>query len=187
MTQPAPPPTRREIERKLSLRSAADGTGLLVPQPHHVLSTSPVAAPTFGSPSLGGETYTTTGTGTGTATDGAGMSEVDDLEDIGEEEEEGEEEFSEADEGIVGGRMGESDGGQPQARLPPARATNVEPVDEEMRRRMEGERLVKSGYLMKKGERRKTWKKRWFVLRTEKLAYYKDDKVSLPSASGTSG
>lgn len=32
---------------------------------------------------------------------------------------------------------------------------------------------IKSGYLWKKGERRKTWKKRWFVLRSAHLAYYK--------------
>ncbi|WVR06152.1 hypothetical protein IAU60_003182 [Kwoniella sp. DSM 27419] len=45
--------------------------------------------------------------------------------------------------------------------------------DEELQVGMEGERVVKSGYLVKKQERRK----RWFVLRTGKLAYYKDDKV----------
>ncbi|TFK70317.1 PH-domain-containing protein [Pluteus cervinus] len=33
--------------------------------------------------------------------------------------------------------------------------------------------VIKSGYLWKKGERRKTWKKRWFVLRSAHLAYYK--------------
>ncbi|KAA1467750.1 PH-domain-containing protein [Dentipellis sp. KUC8613] len=32
---------------------------------------------------------------------------------------------------------------------------------------------IKAGYLWKKGERRKTWKKRWFVLRPTHLAYYK--------------
>lgn len=77
----------------------------------------------------------------------------------------------------------------------------------EMRKGVEGERVVKSGYLLKKGERRKVgswlgvgglevvviascadggggcffdgqnWKKRWFVLRTEKMAYYKDERV----------
>ncbi|KAF9370472.1 hypothetical protein CPC16_003690, partial [Podila verticillata] len=36
--------------------------------------------------------------------------------------------------------------------------------------------ILKSGYLMKKGERIKIWKKKWFVLRTSKLAYYKDSK-----------
>ncbi|KAM6504484.1 pleckstrin-like protein [Amanita muscaria] len=37
-----------------------------------------------------------------------------------------------------------------------------------------GEGVIKSGYLWKKGERRKTWKKRWFVLRPHHLAYYKN-------------
>ncbi|KAG0250052.1 hypothetical protein DFQ27_009645 [Actinomortierella ambigua] len=36
--------------------------------------------------------------------------------------------------------------------------------------------IVKSGYLAKKGERLKIWRKRWFVLRTSKFAYYKDSK-----------
>ncbi|KAF9184297.1 hypothetical protein BGZ51_003411 [Haplosporangium sp. Z 767] len=36
--------------------------------------------------------------------------------------------------------------------------------------------VLKAGYLMKKGERIKMWKKKWFVLRTSKLAYYKDSK-----------
>jgi len=40
---------------------------------------------------------------------------------------------------------------------------------------------LKSGYLMKKGERRKAWKKRWFVLRGGQLAMYKSDKVRLSS------
>ncbi|KZT52318.1 PH-domain-containing protein [Calocera cornea HHB12733] len=37
------------------------------------------------------------------------------------------------------------------------------------------ETVIKTGYLFKKGERRKTWKKRWFVLRGAKLAYYKSN------------
>ncbi|KAF9287550.1 hypothetical protein BGZ68_001647 [Mortierella alpina] len=36
--------------------------------------------------------------------------------------------------------------------------------------------IIKAGYLMKKGERLKIWKRKWFVLRTSKLAYYKDNK-----------
>ncbi|KAJ7592926.1 pleckstrin-like protein [Mycena floridula] len=35
------------------------------------------------------------------------------------------------------------------------------------------ESVIKAGYLWKKGERRKTWKKRWFVLRPAHLAFYK--------------
>ncbi|KXN88624.1 Pleckstrin homology domain-containing family A member 2 [Leucoagaricus sp. SymC.cos] len=35
--------------------------------------------------------------------------------------------------------------------------------------------VLKSGYLSKKGERRKTWKKRWFVLRPTHLAFYKNE------------
>ncbi|KAG0331943.1 hypothetical protein BG004_001450 [Podila humilis] len=41
--------------------------------------------------------------------------------------------------------------------------------------------ILKSGNLMKKGERIKIWKKKWFVLRTSKLAYYKDNKVDYPN------
>ncbi|QRW04153.1 hypothetical protein RhiLY_03152 [Ceratobasidium sp. AG-Ba] len=38
------------------------------------------------------------------------------------------------------------------------------------------ETVLKSGFLWKKGERRKTWKKRWFVLRTAKLGLYKNEQ-----------
>ncbi|KAG9297176.1 hypothetical protein G9A89_019457 [Geosiphon pyriformis] len=45
---------------------------------------------------------------------------------------------------------------------------------------LQHEQLIKSGYLLKKQERRnvrgKHWKKRWFVLRSTRFAYYKDDK-----------
>ncbi|KAG8890781.1 hypothetical protein FRB98_004826 [Tulasnella sp. 332] len=41
---------------------------------------------------------------------------------------------------------------------------------------LDTENVVKSGYLLKKGERRKTWKKRWFVLRQTQLSYYKSSK-----------
>ncbi|KAH9052992.1 hypothetical protein EDB83DRAFT_2507029 [Lactarius deliciosus] len=39
--------------------------------------------------------------------------------------------------------------------------------------RAAGESDLRAGYLWKKGERRKTWKRRWFVLRSAHLAYYK--------------
>ncbi|KAG2187207.1 hypothetical protein INT44_004879 [Umbelopsis vinacea] len=38
------------------------------------------------------------------------------------------------------------------------------------------EKVIKAGYLLKKGEKRRTWKRRWFVLRATKMALYKDDK-----------
>ncbi|KAJ3413763.1 hypothetical protein HDV05_007582 [Chytridiales sp. JEL 0842] len=38
------------------------------------------------------------------------------------------------------------------------------------------ERVIRSGFLKKKGEQRKTWKKRWFVLRATRLSYYKNSK-----------
>ncbi|ORZ23580.1 hypothetical protein BCR42DRAFT_405055 [Absidia repens] len=41
---------------------------------------------------------------------------------------------------------------------------------------LQTEKACYSGYLLKKGEKRRTWKKRWFVLRTTKLAMYKDKK-----------
>ncbi|KAG8741385.1 hypothetical protein FRC10_002905 [Ceratobasidium sp. 414] len=41
---------------------------------------------------------------------------------------------------------------------------------------VKGELVLKSGFLWKKGERRKTWKKRWFVLRTAKLGLYKNEQ-----------
>ncbi|KAI8094839.1 uncharacterized protein B0P05DRAFT_568082 [Gilbertella persicaria] len=52
----------------------------------------------------------------------------------------------------------------------------TEPVSAEALELLKTEKVLKSGYLLKKGEKRRTWKKRWFVLRTTKLAMYKDKK-----------
>lgn len=41
------------------------------------------------------------------------------------------------------------------------------------KRKSSDETIIRSGYLWKKGERRKAWKKRWFVLRSAHLVYYK--------------
>lgn len=46
------------------------------------------------------------------------------------------------------------------------------PTDKEVK----DEVVIKSGFLWKKGERRKTWKKRWFVLRTAKIGLYKNEQ-----------
>ena len=32
--------------------------------------------------------------------------------------------------------------------------------------------VLKQGYLVKKGAKRKNWKKRWFVLKSDELTYY---------------
>ncbi|KAL7312257.1 hypothetical protein PS15m_008040 [Mucor circinelloides] len=53
---------------------------------------------------------------------------------------------------------------------------NMEPMSAEALELLETEKVLKAGYLLKKGEKRRTWKKRWFVLRTTKLAMYKDKK-----------
>ncbi|KAI9027607.1 hypothetical protein CLU79DRAFT_717107 [Phycomyces nitens] len=50
------------------------------------------------------------------------------------------------------------------------------PVSDDAVELLKNEKVILSGYLRKKGEKRRTWKKRWFVLRTTKLAMYKDDK-----------
>ncbi|OAJ40278.1 hypothetical protein BDEG_24033 [Batrachochytrium dendrobatidis JEL423] len=38
------------------------------------------------------------------------------------------------------------------------------------------EHIIMSGYLLKKGEQRRSWKRRWFVLRPGMLSYYQSDK-----------
>ena len=38
--------------------------------------------------------------------------------------------------------------------------------------------IVKQGYLTKKGAKRKNWTKRWFILKKDKLEYFKNPGVS---------
>ncbi|KNE56002.1 hypothetical protein AMAG_01846 [Allomyces macrogynus ATCC 38327] len=73
----------------------------------------------------------------------------------------------------------EGDGSPTAADALPAVPTVTE-TDAQWQLELERERLVRSGWLEKRGERRKTWKRRWFVLRATRLAYYKDESEYSP-------
>ncbi|KAK8858411.1 hypothetical protein IAR55_002638 [Kwoniella newhampshirensis] len=187
---PAQPPSRSEVERKLSFKSAAptsrsnespkkkkqshpppphvghpfphshsvsaysgnesDSSSIASSSlPHNIGSpnpTSPIISPTTNSVGLSAIAERRAAMGMGVGED---LDEMMELEDVEEEAE---------------GESGSED------------ENEMENMEGELQRGMEGERVVKSGYLYKKQERRKAWKKRWFVLRTGKLAYYKDEK-----------
>lgn len=46
--------------------------------------------------------------------------------------------------------------------------------------------IIRSGYLLKRGDKRKTWKKRWVVLRASRLAFYKNERVRCMAYTGIS-
>lgn len=103
------------------------------------------------------------------------LSAISEQEDVGS--------ASDSDASSIGGRGDAHDdhgaqasaaGGSGMARMP--RAMEQLRLSRESTRLSEST-LVKSGYLMKKGERRKAWQKRWFVLRGGQVAMYKSDKV----------
>nr|ODN86867.1 PH domain-containing protein [Cryptococcus depauperatus CBS 7841] len=173
---PAPPPSKLEIERKLSFRSAApprdspkksrklshtqhshsalsgndsDSSSIASSVPAGLSSPNLTTHPT--SPLLTPATTSVGGLSAIAERKFGGDEEIDTMIELEDVEEEGEE------------ANGES-------------ASEAEEGQDELQRDMEGERVVMSGYLWKKQERRKAWKKRWFVLRTNKLAYYKDEK-----------
>ncbi|KAK7016316.1 Pleckstrin y domain-containing family A member 1 [Favolaschia claudopus] len=144
MSSIVPPPSPQEIHRKLSV--------------HSMVGKSPRVAPpaVSGTESdsdsiLNSDTTLTPGAGSVYA---AMTGQMQPLSSIAERRsasggEESEDE--DADEEVGGWQTGETRNTQGSA----------------------GESVIKAGYLWKKGERRKTWKKRWFVLRTAHLAYYK--------------
>ncbi|KAG5458507.1 MAG: hypothetical protein BJ554DRAFT_1250 [Olpidium bornovanus] len=66
---------------------------------------------------------------------------------------------------IVGGDLGPT-GSRPFDSVVPGAPTKTE-----------NNVIVKCGYLWKRGAKYNGWKKRWFVLRNQKLAYYKNEKV----------
>ncbi|CAE6456736.1 unnamed protein product [Rhizoctonia solani] len=72
-----------------------------------------------------------------------------------------------------------------EKRSPSGEETDEDDEDEDDRvftargpteKEVKDELVIKSGFLWKKGERRKTWKKRWFVLRTAKIGLYKNEQ-----------
>lgn len=86
--------------------------------------------------------------------------------------------ISEAEDGIGSGSDSDASSvGGPRSPSSASRAFEKLRISRESTRLSESV-AVKSGYLMKKGERRKAWKKRWFVLRGGQVAMYKSDKVS---------
>jgi hypothetical protein len=86
--------------------------------------------------------------------------------------------ISEAEDGIGSGSESDASSvGDPRSLSLASRAIEKLRISRESTRLSESVAL-KSGYLMKKGERRKAWKKRWFVLRGGQVAMYKSDKVT---------
>ncbi|KAK4686124.1 hypothetical protein P7C73_g4013, partial [Tremellales sp. Uapishka_1] len=159
---PAAPPSKMEIERKLSFKSAARPSVDSPKKPRKPSGGPPLSV----SMLSGNESDTSSVTSTVPqpqlspllSPTGGLTAIVERHMRIGEESEE------EFEDEVEGEGTDEDD------------LEMVEGREGELERDMEGERVVKSGYLYKKQERRKAWKKRWFVLRTVKVAYYKDDK-----------
>ncbi|KII85129.1 hypothetical protein PLICRDRAFT_45260 [Plicaturopsis crispa FD-325 SS-3] len=154
MAPSAAPPSPQEIHRKLSLHST--------PKPPKPINTGPSSTSGNESDSdsvLGPDAPSlSTSQPHGSAHSGgmlAGSSSQPPLSSIAERRtgsgDESEEEDEEDEE--EGGWMSSDRAGKRQGS-----------VDES---------VIKAGYLWKKGERRKTWKKRWFVLRPAHIAYYK--------------
>ncbi|KAG6910840.1 hypothetical protein DXG01_007155 [Tephrocybe rancida] len=143
---PAAPPSPQEIHRKLSVHSVARST-----KPSIISTDAPVSGTESDSDSLMSPSLMATQGLSGSLHAGTSMPPLSSIAErrsgSGEDSEEEEEEEE-------GGWKSADIRGRPQ-----------DSVDES---------VIKSGYLWKKGERRKTWKKRWFVLRPAHLAYYKN-------------
>ncbi|EIW84311.1 PH-domain-containing protein [Coniophora puteana RWD-64-598 SS2] len=147
MAPSAPPPTPQEIQRKLSVHSKPKKS--LSPPIAGVSGTEsdsdPCMSPELHSP-----------LSQGLSPGGilvAGSAAQPPLSSIAERDAISGEESDEDDE----------EGGWHQGQVGISRATQGST----------DEGVIKAGYLWKKGERRKTWKKRWFVLRPAHIAYYK--------------
>ncbi|KAF5376173.1 hypothetical protein D9757_009340 [Collybiopsis confluens] len=160
MPPSAAPPSPQEIHRKLSISSVVHSKASLLPPPVTV-------PPVFGTESDSDSnmtpdwTHSSSGlisgniSGTTTMLAGGGSLQQQPLSSIAERSlgSGGEDSEDDDDEGEGGWNTAQANEGHVQGNM--------------------DETVIKSGYLWKKGERRKTWKKRWFVLRPAHLAYYK--------------
>ncbi|KAG7451277.1 PH domain-like protein [Guyanagaster necrorhizus] len=151
MSAPAAAPSAQEVQRKLSVHSAAKSPK---PQSISVAAVSgtdsdsdSILTPDVHSISSSGLVTGVTGSVHGSALTQAPLSAIAERRSNSGEDTEDEDD--------------EEEGGWKSAN---SRVGTHDSVDES---------VIKAGYLWKKGERRKTWKKRWFVLRPTQLAYYK--------------
>ncbi|KAI0655667.1 PH-domain-containing protein [Cubamyces menziesii] len=152
-TRSVPPPSHQEVTRKLSLHSAAK------PQ---VKKPTPVSVAVSGTESDSDSVFSPDAVispspmaniGAGGTVHGATSSSQPPLSVIEERRSGSGEESEEGSDDEEGGW-----------RVQDTSAATRGSLDET---------VIKTGYLWKKGERRKTWKKRWFVLRPAHLAFYK--------------
>ncbi|KAI0925531.1 hypothetical protein AcV5_008244 [Taiwanofungus camphoratus] len=147
-----PPPSQAEVTRKLSVHSAA--------RPSPPKKPSPAALPVSGTESdsdsvFSPETVSAPPVATASAVLSGNSSQPPLLSSIAERERE-----------TASGEESEEDEDDEEGNWRSADPMGDERADET---------VIKTGYLWKKGERRKTWKKRWFVLRPAHLAFYKTD------------
>ncbi|KAF9451914.1 PH domain-like protein [Macrolepiota fuliginosa MF-IS2] len=145
MPPSAAPPTPQEIQRKLSVHSATRIKPPTGPVSGTESDSDSILTPDVVSGFVSASYHATSSSMPPPLSSIAERSTASGGEDSDEEEEE-----------IDG--SGWRGGGDAASRIPRAIDTTI-----------------KSGYLSKKGERRKTWKKRWFVLRPSHLAFYKNE------------
>ncbi|KAH7925833.1 PH-domain-containing protein [Leucogyrophana mollusca] len=149
MSPSAPPPSPQEVQRKLSVHSAAKPKKVPPVSQAHVSGTES-DSDSVQSPDLVPPITQSIGSSGALL---SGSAPQPPLSSIAERRSgSGEESDEDEEDGVGGWRVADKAGKSHNS------------VDE---------KVIKAGYLWKKGERRKTWKKRWFVLRPAHLAYYK--------------
>ncbi|KAH9950000.1 PH-domain-containing protein [Amylocystis lapponica] len=145
MSRSVPPPSQAEITRKLSVKS---------PPKKPTIATVPVSGTESDSDSMfSPDAVAAPAAAVGATLLAVSSSQPPPLSSIAERRSHSGEESEEDEE--------DEDGGW-----------RVEDTTRKERGSLD-ETVLKTGYLWKKGERRKTWKKRWFVLRPAHLAFYK--------------